>query len=133
MDRRLLIIPVVIVIGIAVLLSGALKFSNEEVPVDMEEVVTEEPEAIFQSADLNDTDLNESVVENETTPNLGGGMGGMGGGMGGAPTTAPATTTPVTTNPSTGTDNDTTDNTNEDDQDTTSNPTVYTFNITVVN
>lgn len=126
MDRRLIIIPIVIVIGIAVLLSGALKFSNDEVPAEMEEVVTEEPETTFQSADMNDTDLNESVVENETTPNLGGGMGGMGGGMGGAPTTAP-----VTTNPPTGTD--TTDNTNEDDQGTTSNPTVYTFNITVAN
>lgn len=126
MDRRLIIIPIVIVIGIAVLLSGALKFSNEEVPVEMEEVVTEEPETIFQSADLNDTDLNESVAENETTPNLGGGMGGMGGGMGAAPATAP-----VTTNPSTGTD--TSGNTNEDGQETTSNPTVYTFTITVVN
>ncbi|MDN5310829.1 MAG: hypothetical protein PWP14_2223 [Methanolobus sp.] len=124
MDRRLLIIPVVIVIGIAVLWSGVLNFSDDDVPVETEEVVTEEPETIFQSADVNDTDLNESVVENETTPNLGGGMGGMGG----APTTAP-----VTSDPSTGTDNGTTDNTDEEDQDTTSNPTVYTFNITVVN
>ncbi|MCQ6962913.1 hypothetical protein [Methanolobus chelungpuianus] len=108
MDRRLLIIPVVIVIGIAVLLSGALNFSNDDVPAEMEEMVTEEPEIIYQSADMNDTDLNESVVENETNPNLGGSVGGMGGGG------MSATKTVTTPSTDTSTIDDTKEDTTED-------------------
>jgi hypothetical protein len=115
MDKRLLIIPVILVIGSAVLLSGVLNLSNDDVPAKAEDIiVTDEPETIFQSADINDPDVNETLEEAPSTPNMGG-MGGMGGGL-------PAAT-PVTTTPTTDTDGET--------EESTTSKTTYTFYIKV--
>ncbi|AFV24818.1 hypothetical protein Mpsy_2615 [Methanolobus psychrophilus R15] len=117
MDKRLLIIPVILVIGAAVLLSGVLNLSNNDVPAAAEDIiVTDEPETIFQSADINDSDVNETFEEAPSTPNMGG-MGGMGGGL-------PAAT-PVTTTPTTDTDND------DDTEGSAASNTTYTFYIKV--
>ncbi|WP_292462425.1 hypothetical protein [Methanolobus sp.] len=121
MDKRLLIIPVILVIGFAVMLSGALNFSNNDVPAEAEDIIIDEPETIFQSADINDSEVNETLLEEaSSTPNMGG-MGGMGGGL-------PAAT-PVTDVPSTDTDDGDENVTDEEPAD--SNET-YTFLIEVV-
>ena len=120
MDKRLLIIPVILVIGFAIMLSGVLNSSNNDVPDETGDIVIDEPETIFQSTDINDSDVNETLEEAPSTPNMGG-MGGMGGGL-------PAAT-PVADAPSTDTDTGDEDATDEEPAD--SNET-YTFLIEVV-
>ncbi|MDP2217290.1 MAG: hypothetical protein Q8J68_08395 [Methanolobus sp.] len=115
MDKRLLIIPVILVIGFAIMLSGVLNISNDDVPAEAEDIIiTEEPETIFQSTDINDSEMNETLEEAPSTPNMGG-MGGMGGGL------PPAT--PITTTPATDTDDET--------EESTASTTTYTFYIKV--
>jgi hypothetical protein len=102
MDRRLIILPIILVIGSVILLSGIMNNSDDNVPneVESDAAVTEEPEVILQSADINDSDMNETILEEApaTTPTL----GGMGGG--GLPASKPVTPTPVDTTPSSDTD-----------------------------
>ncbi len=114
MDKRLLIIPVILVIGFAVMLSGVLNLSNDDVPAAAEDIIVTEPETIFQSADINDPDVNETLEEAPSTPNMGG-MGSMEGGL-------PAAT-PVTTTPTTDTDGET--------EESAASKTTYTFYIKV--
>jgi hypothetical protein len=134
MDKRLIIIPIILVIGSVILLSGIMNTSDDNVPdeVESDAAVTEEPEVILQSADINDSEMNETILEEApaTTPNLGG-MGGGGMGGGGAPASKPVdTTTPSadTTTPSADTDADDED---ENEEDTEEQSPVYTFYIKV--
>jgi hypothetical protein len=123
MDRRLIILPILLVIGSAILLSGIMNTSDDNVPAETEQdaAVTEEPEAILQSTDVNDSDMNETTLEEApSTSNLGGmGGGGMGGGL-------PASTPADTTTPSTDTDAS-----DEDEGDAEEQSPVYTFYIKV--
>jgi hypothetical protein len=132
MDRRLIILPIILVIGSVILLSGIMNNSDDKVPdvTEQNTVVTEEPEEIFQSTDVNDTDMNETVLEEAPSNSSLGGMGGGGMGGGGLPASKPVTPTPVDTTPSNDT-NDTDDTDDNDESDEVVETPAYTFYIKV--